>query len=268
MVRPLIGSNKMPVGVAAVIITPRGPKSEKAMRMDILPTPGIPKPPSKPTKNTRSATGVVVFVAGIRSPSASNGSSPPSKVPLISPPNISPSIPTAMASIAVIGNSPSRSRPTSISMPSTAPLTFIGRPYKPLTDADRVSLKSSGCVAMLSQEMPRSVTWIGSQVGHWNAPALITSTLPVTAVISPAEAAKTTCTVVAGFGVWTVTSTAAPQRFTCMASRAVKSSPAIPVAPPRPSATCKAYFGCADDVSITNPNAVSVTSTPSSESVP
>ena len=106
---------------------------------------------------------------------------PPTRPALILPPNRSPSIVTAIDAMSVIGNSPSSSLPTSMRMPSTAPVNVSpGTAGMPAMLADRMIAKSAGSAWMSRHVMPISLMRIGSQLGHLNESPVAPPTLKKT----------------------------------------------------------------------------------------
>ncbi len=169
MASPVFGSSRMPPGTEAEMNTPSGPSSDMAKRMVKPPTPEKLKPPSTPTKNTRSSTGVVLSRVAISLPLASILMMPPISPASSCPPNRSPLTETPIAAMSSTGNLPSRSRPISMTMPSTAPENSRpSPPCRPVTAADSTSWKLPGSVRRLSpcQMTPISVIRMGSQLGH------------------------------------------------------------------------------------------------------
>ena len=143
--RPLMGSSRMPSGRSPTTSTPSGPSSEMAKRILKPPWPAIVRPPSTPTKNTRSATAVSRSSGPMMLPSESSFRMPPSSPAVISPPNRLPVMETLMDSISVMGNLPSWSSPRSMRTPSTAPDTVrFGMPLISSTAAERMIEKRSG----------------------------------------------------------------------------------------------------------------------------
>ena len=157
MARPVCGSSTMPPGIEPWIKTPKGPNSDTAKRMVNPPTPENENPPSTPTKNTRSSTGVVVSKLLIKAPVESNFRIPPIKAASICPPKRSPFTDTPMDAISIIGNCPAKSLPTSILIPSIEPENSKPpTPCRPVTAADSVSTKSPGSFCISGQVMPIS----------------------------------------------------------------------------------------------------------------
>ena len=145
MVRPEIGSSRIPPGICAVTSTPSGPSSLSAKRMVKPDKPAKEYPASTPIKKTRSATTVSVSSTPISLPLASTLIMPPINEPSIWPPKTLPEIETPSDSIPIIGLSPAINAPTSIWMPLTVPSNFRpGLPCRPVMVADKVSTNSSG----------------------------------------------------------------------------------------------------------------------------
>ena len=147
MERPVLGSSSIPPGIEPEMNTPSGPNSETANRMVKPPIPEKEKPPSTPTKKTRSSTGVVVSRGSIIWALASSLRIPPMRAALIWPPNKSPSIETPMEAISIIGNLPCLSNPMSMTTPSIVPENSSPLiPCRLVTEADRISWKLLGSV--------------------------------------------------------------------------------------------------------------------------
>ena len=158
------------IGTSAVTITFSGPNSDNPSRM-LNPMPAIVNPPAKPTKNTRSATGVVLSKMLISLPPASSFMMPPIKVAEISPPSIGPFTLTPIEAMSVIGNLPSKSNLGSILTPSIVPENC--RPVTPFrlsTLAESVMMKSSGWFSISAHSRPSALILIGSHDGHLKLP--------------------------------------------------------------------------------------------------
>ena len=108
IVRPVSGSSMMPVGRLTLMNTLSGPSSESASWIEKPPIPAIEKPPCRPAKKTRFATGVVVSVSAMMFPFASSLRMPPISAASRSPPKSLPLTWTPSEAMPTIGNSPWR----------------------------------------------------------------------------------------------------------------------------------------------------------------
>jgi len=161
-------------GTSAVIWTPSGPSSLRARRISKPAIPATENPPSIPKKRMRSTTGVVVSTASMikKSPLAS---SPMRRMPPINPaerepPKRSPSTETAIDSMLMMGNLPSKRSWGSMTTPVIPPeICTPGIPWIELTDALRAILKSVGSFSKSSKIRPMLRISMGMKSGHRKA---------------------------------------------------------------------------------------------------